>query len=316
MFIQTGITVFNAIFQLFLISLAAGITVRKRFISPSQVEALSTVTVNIFLPCLIVAKTVMRFNPGEFPNWWILPLAGVFIVMAGLIFSGLLFKLNPEKRPLMTLSSMQNGIYIVLPIGQILFPEQFDLFALYSFLLIMGLNPLMWSLGKVMISGDKESRIRLKDFITPPLAAVFISVAAVLTGLSGFIPEPVIASIDLLGQATVPAAVFVLGATMGSLSLRKWPPVSDILIVSTVKFILVPATVFAVLYFSGLKASMPLACSMLIIQGASPPATNLILIVKSYGGDAQSVSAMMLIQYLVCILMMPAWIAAWQFISL
>ncbi len=268
MFIQTCITVFNAIFQLFLISFAAGVIVRKNFISISQVHALSIVTVNIFLPCLIIAKTVIRFHPEEFPNWWILPLAGVLIVLIGLVFSGLLFKLKPEKRPLMALSSMQNGIYIVLPIGQIIFADQFDLFALYCFLLIMGLNPIMWSLGKVMISGDKESRIHLKDFITPPLAAVFISVAAVFTKLTVFIPEPVIASIDLLGQATVPAAVFVLGATMGSISLKKWPPISD------------------------------------------------ILIVKSYGGNTQTVSAMMLIQYLVCILMMPVWIAAWQFMSL
>ena len=62
MFIQTGITVFNAIFQLFLISFAAGVIVRKNFISISQVQALSTVTVNIFLPCLIIAKTLMKFH--------------------------------------------------------------------------------------------------------------------------------------------------------------------------------------------------------------------------------------------------------------
>jgi len=41
-----------------------------------------------------------------------------------------------------------------------------------------------------------------------------------------------------------------------------------------------------------------------------------LLIVKSYGGDTQSVSAMMLIQYLIFILMIPFWIAVWQFINL
>ncbi|WDP92130.1 MAG: AEC family transporter [Desulfobacter sp.] len=315
MFIQTGMTVFSAVFQLFLISLAAGIMIRRQMISPLQVQALSGVTVNVFLPSLIIAKTVAGFHPEQFENWWILPLAGVGMILAGLFFSGWFFRFKPQKRPLMVLSSMQNGIYIPLPIGQILFPEQFDQFALYCFLLVLGLNPLMWSLGKVMLSGGRESRIRMGDFFSPPLAAIFISVALVFSGLAGHIPGPVISAVDLLGQATVPVAVFVLGATMGAISMKQWPPAGDIMVVFLVKFILVPGVVFAVLYWSGLDLSMPLACSMLMVQGASPPATNLILIVKNYGGDVQTVSTMMLLQYLACILIMPVWIATWQYFS-
>ncbi len=313
MFIQTGITVVSAVFQLFLISLAAGILIRRQLISPLQVQALSTVTVNVFLPCLIVAKTITGFHPESFSNWWILPLAGVLIVLTGLFLSGILFRFKSEKRPMMTLAAMQNAIYIVLPIGQILFPAEFDRFALYSFLLVLGLNPLMWSLGKVMLSGDKDSGIGWKDFLSPPLAAILISVTVVFSGLAVHIPGPLISSIDLLGQATIPVAVFILGATMGSISFVEWPCAEDILIVTTVKFVLVPLAVFAGLWVTDLNSTMPLACTMLMIQAASPPATNLILIVKNYGGDVQTVSTMMLIQYLICILIMPLWISLWQF---
>ena len=73
MFVQTCIIVFSAIFQLFLICLAAGILVRKKIISTQQVQALSAVTVNVFLPCLILAKTLIQFHPDSFSNWWILP---------------------------------------------------------------------------------------------------------------------------------------------------------------------------------------------------------------------------------------------------
>lgn len=312
MFIQTVITVFSAVFQLFLISLASGVLIRRQLISPFQVQALSGVTVNVFLPSLIVAKTVTGFHPDAFLNWWILPLSGVFIVLVGLIFSGLFFGFKPEKRPMMTLAAMQNAIYIVLPIGQILLPDQFDQFALYCFLLVLGLNPIMWSLGKMMLSGNKDSGLSWKDFFSPPLAAIFISVVLVFSGAANHIPGPIISSIDLLGQATVPVAVFILGATMGSISLKNWPPVEDILIVTLVKFILVPLTVFGALWFTNLNSTMPLVCTMLMIQAASPPATNLILIVKNYGGEVQAVSAVMLIQYLLCILVMPVWISLWQ----
>ncbi|MCG8683414.1 MAG: AEC family transporter [Desulfobacterales bacterium] len=315
MFIQTGTIVFNAIFQLFLIAFAAGLLIRRNMISGEQVKALSFVTVNIFLPCLIIAKTLIRFHPEELSVWWVLPVSGVVIVLTGLFFSAILFRFKPEKKHFMALASMQNGIYIVLPIGQILFPDQFDLFALYCFLLVMGLNPMMWSVGKVMLSGDKESGFRLKDIMTPPLAAIFISVGAVFFKLTLIIPAPVISAMDLLGQATVPLAVFILGATIGSISLKDLPEFTDIAIVSIVKFLLVPASVFSMLYFGEFNLSIPLICSMLMIQASSPPATNLILIVENYGGDTRSVSSMMLIQNIVAILMMPLWIAAWQLIG-
>ncbi len=315
MFIQTGVTVFSAILQLFLISFIAGLLVKKNLILDSQVQALTAITVNIFLPCLIIAKTLISFHPEEFSNWWILPVAGILIILTGLFFSAVLFKFNPDKMPFMTLASIQNAVYIVLPIGQILFTDQFDLFALYCFLLILGLNPIMWSIGKVMISGKKEARIHWKDFITPPLVAIIFSVIAVLTKLSLLIPKPVIASIDLLGQGTVPLAVFILGATIGSISLKDMPSLKDTLIVAIVKFILVPATVFAILFYGKIYLTMPLFCSLMMVQAAAPPATNMILIVKNYGGDTQSISSMMLIQYLICIFAMPLWIAAWQYVT-
>jgi hypothetical protein len=117
---------------------------------------------------------------------------------------------------------------------------------------------------------------------------------------------------DLLGQATVPLAVFILGATLGSISLKDMPPAADVIRVTGVKFILVPAAAFAVMYGLGLYQSMPLFCSLIILQTSSPPATNLILMVRNYGGDEQSVASMMLLQYLVCILAMPLWLSLWQ----
>lgn len=90
------------------------------------------------------------------------------------------------------------------------------------------------------------------------------------SGLAEYIPAPVLSAVDILGQATVPVAVFVLGAAMGSISMTQWPKGADILIVALVKFVLVPISVFAGLYLAGLNLTMPLACSMLMVQGASP----------------------------------------------
>ena len=45
------------------------------------------------------------------------------------------------------------------------------------------------------------------------------------------------------------------------------------------------------------------------------PATNLIRMVRNYGGDTYTVASMMLLQYLVCILPMPLWLSLWQAVA-
>lgn len=313
MFYQAGITVFTAIFQLFLISLVAGICVRLNWVSREQIKSLTAVTINIFLPCLIMAKTLTQFHPRTMPDWWILPLAGMGLVLPGLFFSALFFGFKKDKKHFMAMACMQNAMFIVLPIGRLLFVEQFDLFALYCFLVVMGITPVMWSLGKVMLASRAHGGFHLKNLMTPPLVAIFISVGMALFDLSSLVPHTVIASMTLVGEAGIPLAIFILGGTLGTICARDLPGFKDILIVFLVKFILVPGCVFALLsHIKGLL-SCPLICSMLIIQAASPPATNLVLITENYGGDTRAVSSMMLVQYLAAIVMMPLWIALWQY---
>ncbi|MFH2092750.1 MAG: AEC family transporter [Pseudomonadota bacterium] len=312
MFFSTAATIFNAVFQLLLISCAAGILVRRKMVSQAQIQSLSSVTITIFLPCLIISNVTSQFNPATFALWWTLPLAGILLVLIGLALSALLFRMNPAKRQLLPLASMQNAVYIPLPIVKILYPEQFDTYALYIFLLVLGLTPILWSLGKVLISGKDNTQIHWKDFITPPFVAIIISIFLVFTTIHTFLPSPVMGSIALLGQATVPMAIFVLGATLGSISLKNLPPVNDMVIVNMVKFVLVPAVVFAVLFQTGLYRTMPLFCILVMIQASCPPATNLMLMVKNYGGDSQAIGSMMLIQHLACILALPLWLSLWQ----
>ena len=73
----------------------------------------------------------------------------------------------------MTLASMQNAIYIVLSVGQVLFIDEFDQFALYCFLLILGTIPVMWNLGKVMISWLQDDGMPFQ-LTGPPLSGASV----------------------------------------------------------------------------------------------------------------------------------------------
>jgi len=316
-FVSSFFSMLDAVAKILTIAVIAGILVRKKIIGQEAVKGLSEITVMVLLPALIFANTISTFKPAETVGWWILPLIGIALPWIGLFFSHLIFWKRPKHlRNILSVASFPNAAYLVLPIGQIIFPEQFDKFALYCFLFIMGYNPMLWSVGKYYSTITTESySFKLKEQITPPLVANLFSVILVLLGLNKYVPEIIFQPVKLIGTATVPMATFILGATLGSISFKIWPKLSDILKVMLVKFIAVPIFMIAVLYYFNINQYSVLLATFLVIESTAAPATNIILMIRKYGGDAQQISSLMLISYFVAIIAMPAWVAFWNMIN-
>lgn len=316
-FFQAFGSMFAAIAKIFLIAFVAGILVRKEIIKQEYIKGLSEVTVKILLPSLIFAKTIQTFNPDSTPGWWILPLVGfispIFFMAVTALFFLKNLKQNLSKLPV---ASFQNAGYLVLPVGQILYPEQFDQFALYTFLFILGFNPSLWSFAKVMITKTEQAeKFKFQDVITPPLIANIIALSFVFTNTNKLLPHIILDPIDLMGSATVPMATFVLGATLGTISLKIWPVAGDIIKTVFIKFIFIPSLAVTLLWYFNISEKSPILADFIVIEASAAPAANLILMVRKYGGDTQKTGSMMLIAYFLAIPFMPLWIALWKIIS-
>lgn len=303
----------SAVAGIFLVIVCAGLLVRRGVITQAHVDGLSAATVKIFLPCLIFAKVVGTLQPADISRLWILPLAGFGMALAGtglgvIAFLGQL----PQKRNLLPAAGMQNAGYLVLPVGLALFPEQFDTFALYCFLFILGFNPVLWSLGKVLISGNGGEPLRWRGLVTPPLVASLAAIVTVLSRADALIPGPLLSAVDLVGSAAVPVATFVLGAVLGSVQVRIRHHFADALRAIAVKLVLLPALTVAALHFSGLRAANPLLAEFFVIEAGVAPAVALILQVRTYGGDERAIGTVMVISYAACTLSLPTWVAIWS----
>ena len=313
LFAGTFITMFGAVGRIFLIIIGAGILVRKGILNDEHVKALSKVTVNILLPCMLFSKISSTFNPGEFDYWWAIPLSSALMIFVGVAFGYMFyFRTYKTKQFLIPLGSMQNAIYLVLPIGMFIYPDHFEQFTLYNFLYIIGFMPIVWSLGKVLITGQSFKSIKIREFLTPPLVTALSTLTFVFIGLNRLVPTMVMDSIGLIGDATIPISNIVLGATLGGISFKVLPKLSDVVKLTTIKFLLLPITVMFVLYIIDLKEHNPLLANMLIIESATAPATALILQVRAYGGDKQTIGSIMLISYAICLFAIPFWIGVWQ----
>jgi predicted permease len=314
-FASTFFSTLPAIAVVFLVVLISVVMARRGLITPTQIDGLSAAAVNLFLPCLIFAKVVENFEPASQPGWWALPIAGIVIALVGTGLGAIAFIGQlPGKKDMLPLAGMQNAGYLVLPVGLALYPDRFDIFAVYVFLFVLGFNPILWGFGKLLVTGNSGQKPRLRDLLTPPLVANLVGIGAALGGAGRVLPAPVLDAIDLVGTAAVPVATVVLGAVLGGISVRFRLHLGDAVRAMTVKFFVLPLLVLLVLQAVRLHATNPLLAEFFIIEAASAPAVGLVLMVRTYGGNEQRVGTVMFLSYVACTLALPAWIAVWRLI--
>ena len=303
----------TAILEIFVVIVAAGLLVRRGVLTGAMVTALSTATVVLFLPCLIFDKIVSNFAADRLPYWWMLPLSAVAMATVGLVAAAVLFARElPAKRNLLPLASIQNAGYLILPVGQALYPGQFDEFALYVSLFILGLNPVLWSVGKLLTTAGGHSRGGLRGLVNPPLIACLTALTVALTGAGRFIPQPILDAVELTGQGAVPVATVVLGAMLGGMRFRLGSRLWDATRVLAVKYLVVPTVTVVVLMLTGIGAANPLLASFFILEAAAAPAAGLVLQVRTYGGDETAIASVMLASYAACLVSLPLWLAVWE----
>lgn len=301
-----------AILKVFLVVLGAGLLVRRGILSQTVVTALSDATVTLFLPCMIFSMVIESFHPEAFVLWWTLPMVAVVMPAAGLAAGAFLFYRElPGKKNMLAIASMQNAGYLVLPVGLALYPDQFDRFALYCFLFILGFNAVLWSVGKKLVTDSGDSN-GWRGLVTPPLVANLAAVGLALTDLRRAIPPVLLDAVDLVGQAAVPVATVVLGAVLGGVSFRLRPHLWDATRVLVVKLMLLPFLTVLAVRAVGLAAVDPLLARFLVLEAAAAPAAGIILQVRSYGGDEQKVGSLMLVCYAASMITMPFWLAVWE----
>ena len=312
--LEQFLAVFEAVAQIGLVVLFASWLVRRNIIPKNGVKLISDTVITVFLPCMIFSNIVGRFEPSELSFWWALPLSAALITIAGWGISTALFaRMGPEKRELKPIAFLQNAGYFVLPIGQMMLGEAFDQFALYVFLYILANNPLLWLIGKHFLrKREQNEAFQWSHILSPPIYANIIALFLVATGTRAFLPDVVLNTATFLGEGAVPLGIFALGATLGTINIDLRRHLKAGALVVLQKMFIMPLAVIGAVALIPWMRSDPLMVLLFVLQGASPPATSLILQSKSYSDDSERVGTVTIMCYLVCMISIPLWVALAQ----
>jgi predicted permease len=312
-FFTTFFIVFKSIGMILMIALIAAIMARHSVISENGVKQLSDITIKLLLPCFIFASIVGNLDIEKFPDWWVIPILAITTLGIGLVVSFVVFyRKRKSHKYLIPLSAMMNTGYFILPLGKVIYPDDFDHFSLYVSLYILGSSPVIWSIGKLLMTEQSEKPMKmLKGAITPPLMATILAVFVVLSGTRQYVSGFVLDSATMVGQATVPLATIILGATLGHVDFRERYSFKDLTHVVFIRLLIIPAIIFIAISGISILHVYPNLGDVIIIESASPAATALVLQAQSYGGNQKSTGIIMFASYILCIITVPFWLALW-----
>lgn len=168
--------------------------------------------------------------------------AMVFISAAlGLLIARLLGGRSDRRGISAFAVAFSNTVFVGFPVIESIYGAEGILIATLS---NIPFNLLVYTMGVAMINGSTKG-MSVKSALSAPLVATVIAVAFFMTGWE--LPDPVVQCFDIIGSGTVPMSMLVVGASLGSISVKEALSDWRVYAVSLMRLVISPFIVWMVL---------------------------------------------------------------------
>lgn len=309
MFLESFKTTFSAVIQIFILGAFGFILVKKKFITEEGLSLISRLIIEIIFPVLIFTKLTKNFSFSAYPDWWIFPLLSILITLLGFLVGFIFLKFikgHNHKLQFLSLVAFQNSGYMPLAMAAGMFSQaQAESIFIYIFLFLLGFDLVMWSIGVYMLTSVFTKKFELGSLFSPPVIANLVSLTIVFFGINKFFPEIIFKPLEMVGNCTLPLAMFVVGGNIAMVKLHHVEKLSITLMVIA-KLVLLPLCGLFIL----LKLQVPELLGILILmQLAMPPATSLSVIVRHYKRDDLLVSQGVFFGHIISLITVPVFLS-------
>jgi predicted permease len=267
-----------------LILLLVGVFARKTGVINDQANKHLTRIVVVLAQSAMILAAVMNAEPS-LTGLELLGLVGIsFVAYAIMLVVVVLFtwvlRIKPGDRGVFQFMALFGNVgFMGFPIVASLFG---DAAVFYASLFNIPFNLLTYSLGIMMISprSGEKVKINIKQFINAPLVSSFVAV--LIFALKIPIPAPVAGATELLGDMVVPAAMLIIGSSLGDMSLKEVFSDWRLYLLAPVKLIAIPVIIWSVLR---LFVANPLILGIATVLASMPVATNTTMLCIEYKGN-------------------------------
>ncbi len=318
------------IFTILIASSCGAILVRKKILYEQSLKDISNLLIYLILPCLLFSKIVSAISLKALRELWVFPVAALVNIggglCIGLIVSIFCRKLKEFKRGIVASLGFGNSAYIPLVLVTAIVFQAQELFVeknavangvTYISLYLVPYMILIWLVGYPIITRQKLKNIKLSKIITPPVIATLAAIAVGLIPWTkslfvgngaplGMIQQAAL----ILGSATMPIALIILGGNLATSHGKTKIKSSSIFYIATGKYIIAP--MIAVLFLFLIKSfgwkGTPMMSFIILLEGFMPPAMNLIVMCQFAETNRKIMATLMFWMYLIAIPAMTIWL--------
>lgn len=246
--------ILETLFPIVAIAFLAWLAARRAIVSETEVRALERVTFNFLIPCMLFHGTATAQLPAVM-DWdllWAYYLAIFAVYLAGMAVARVLYGPGLARLAVFGMGCAYPNVTILgIPIciellGEGAFIPMFMIIAIH--------NLLIFSFGTVVAELKREEGRAIgahvlrvcKELVRNPISGSLVAGAFVnMAGIPVWMP--LLASLELLSRAAIPAALMALGAGLNRYHIRGEVPRA--LFVVGMKLLALPALVWCLALF-------------------------------------------------------------------
>ncbi|MES2659245.1 MAG: AEC family transporter [Verrucomicrobiota bacterium] len=301
------LTVIGLVLPVYLLMIAGAVLRRTRVLPRECDVPVMQVVYRVMLPCYILDKILGSavLKSGSVVVWSI-------FLGAGFIAAGILIGLAVGRciglergtgmRTFALSAGCQNFGFTAAPVTEILWGS--GALAL-MFVHNIGVETAMWSVGVMMMSGERGFSWR--RLANGPVIAVAIGLTLVALGLDDEVTGSARKAMSMIGVGAFPVAILITGCTMMDLVGAEKLNLRVILGSALVRLALVPVAMLCAAKFLPLTTELR---QVLVVQAAMPAGLTAILLARLYGGRPAVAVQVVIATTVLSFLTLP-WIITW-----
>ncbi len=281
----------------FIVLFIGGLARYKKILTKESTRALAQVVLVITLPFLYLHSLASKFTAGLFRTIWILPVFAIFLVVMAYVIARVLSRFvhlnSSEKATFIYLATFTNCGFLAIPIANALYGSEGVIRVVFF---NVGFNLLYWTLGVWTLRRSREGASSGSTNILSASKNLINSgtiglLSGIIAGLAAFkVPYFILDSANIVGSATIPLALLVVGSIMSKGEIRKLLNYKGALaLIVLCRLIIIPTLALFITGFFG--ALSPLVRAIIVLQSAMPSASTTPIFTTRFGGDSQLASA-------------------------
>jgi predicted permease len=301
---------FQAVAALLGIGIIGFWIIGRRRMPAAALGLLTSLAIDIALPCLVLSNVISEFTPQKYPGWWHMPLWWLgFTAVAIALSIGTSFLVRREFRGEFAMSMLfQNGIFFPLIIINGLFTNTSN-YLILLFLFIFIQPTLVFSTyPQFFRKTSKELSLNWRRIINPVLVVTGIGIVIGLAGVNKQVPTFVLSILSMVGAMAFPLFMLILGGNVYNdfMYTGQQAPkiyVREVVIFTVVKMLIFPLVFIGLLVW--LRPDYPVAL-IILLQAAIPPITAIPILTERSGGNRGITSQFIVATFIFSILSIPA----------